>query len=1019
MVKRGKVSSDEKNKNAPADGRTASDPLSDRWDRPGFYVARCSIYDRLEGRDRIYKVGCTGRLDRRLADGEYTTTWPPGAWSYAAVVSATTSEAARDLESVVLALLDARRIAGVVGEGAIVRRELVSASLTEILSAAAAGVAALDPSRSVYSPAVLDPKIDVGPREFAKSREREKEDRRTAAAEPKILNAAREKFELAPTPIPLNPSPAPTPIPPKPKPALSQYEELYDEAEELEKLAESAESAITIATPAEFRLREYQAEAVAGCAAELEATGRAVLQVACRCGKTLIAQRLALAELMKEEAPDGAPPIVVYLVPGLALLRQTALKFDAYGTKCLTLLIGSDPRPLPEFRTLEPVGPQTTDSDFISHTLATSNQPLIIFSTYQSSPLLGPAFTEANIVPSLIISDEAHRVCGPDVDRPFTFALKSLQAERRLFMTATPRKESNIGISMANRELFGGVAYAYHMRRGIDAGYVNPFALRLVGGPTMAARVVAAAGQVNKLLVFCKDIAHATDLCAEVKQLLPPALCLSAHSKMPPRDQSAALRAFMAPGVPAILFNCRLFQEGVEIPWLTGVFFASPRHSPRDIVQSLSRPGNIMPGKPTSQIFIPVEGTGEKLAAGLKRMAEGDSEAGVAVLKKFATVVPYFDALIDEDPLLYEHVLDPKGVGYDIGWVESNMDLIEAESTDEPSASEPAASTAGESQSAESQPEVIAAAPKYRPADLLAAARRVVRWGAKGSGRSSRLLRADRIPWEIGFAELQRIVTDFRRYPKGTDGFEYGLDPDTGKPLKVNFSNFYKFCRENYAAQVVRGETGPLEPFQLRALETLPAWGTYGVDGPYRFEESLEFLDWWLTEHDGVPPPLEINKGGFVGLTATPLERLSGVLTCINQGDGRDRKGKPGTGFTVSDEKAAKLDELCGRFNLRWRKERGPDGALRVNRKNQYIGEPTFIQQAFAEFKRLWFSARDKAGILKGKPGTQEQYALARSMVPLIEQYFPDYPTKHAVQEYLDVDLKQRPPRWRHLRDKK
>ena len=170
--------------------------------------------------------------------------------------------------------------------------------------------------------------------------------------------------------------------------------------------------------------------------------------------------------------------------------------------------------------------------------------------------------------------------------------------------------------------------------------------------------------------------------------------------------------------------------------------------------------------------------------------------------------------------------------------------------------------------------------------------------------------------------------------------------------------------------------------------------------------------------HFRVPSALN-DKGGFVGLTATPLERLSGVLTCINQGDGRDRKGKPGSGFTVSADKAAKLDELCSRHRLRWRKERGPDGALRVNRKNEYIGPPTFIQQAFADFKRRWFSARTKVGLAKGARGTQEQYALARSMVPLIEQYFPDYPTKHAVQEYLDVDLKQRPPRWRHLRDKK
>ena len=38
---------------------------------------------------------------------------------------------------------------------------------------------------------------------------------------------------------------------------------------------------------------------------------------------------------------------------------------------------------------------------------------------------------------------------------------------------------------------------------------------------------------------------------------------------------------------------------------------------------------------------------------------------------------------------------------------------------------------------------------------------------------------------------------------------------------------------------------------------------------------------------------IEINKGGFVGLEATALERLSGCLTCVNQ-QVFGKKGKNG-----------------------------------------------------------------------------------------------------------------------------
>ena len=123
-----------------------------------------------------------------------------------------------------------------------------------------------------------------------------------------------------------------------------------------------------------------------------------------------------------------------------------------------------------------------------------------------------------------------------------------------------------------------------------------------------------------------------------------------------------------------------------------------------------------------------------------------------------------------------------------------------------------------------------------------------------------------------------------------------------------------------YATLYQRGE---LEPYQSRALETLKGWLPYGVEGPYPWKECLGYLDDWLARHDGEMPPLNLGNGGFPGLSASPMERMSGAFTCINQGDGKARKGaRPGSGLTIAEDKQRDLDEVCKRYGLQWRKKR-------------------------------------------------------------------------------------------------
>ena len=84
--------------------------------------------------------------------------------------------------------------------------------------------------------------------------------------------------------------------------------------------------------------------------------------------------------------------------------------------------------------------PVSSDVTEIAHFLK-QDRDQVIFSTYQSSPLIAQA-QKNNGVPhfDLIIADEAHRCAGKS-DSPFRTVLddRLIKSERRLFATATPR----------------------------------------------------------------------------------------------------------------------------------------------------------------------------------------------------------------------------------------------------------------------------------------------------------------------------------------------------------------------------------------------------------------------------------------------------------------------------------------------------------------------------------------------------------------------------------------------------
>ena len=723
--------------------------------------------------------------------------------------------------------------------------------------------------------------------------------------------------------------------------------------------------------------RDYQKEAVERCLVELckEQYGKAIAQVACRCGKTLIAYDVAMAIIEKQQVvafqqQNVAEKHILFLVPGLELLKQTALKLAHYDTNSSIdfLLIGSDTKGVvikqKEHRML-------TDKDAVKAFLGKDDRIKIVVCTYQSSEIVS-SFNYA-----LTIFDECHRVCGASSKtdnitdeeevRAFAKILLSPPSGARLFMTATPvyseGKTVSQQVTMSNRDLFGGIAFRYHLRAGINANHVNNFKIELVADQSriqdpiknkvnqlyaQPAQIIEAMSMVDKLLVFCRDTKHASELAEEVKKMclddpnIKPFICLEAHSRMAGGSASESLKLFSQSGTRAALFNCRMFQEGVEIPELNGVFFAAPRQSPRDIIQSLCRPLNKFEGKPDSYVFIPVLFNADEPL---------DSAAN---LGRFATIIPFTDALLNEDPQFFETLMTDSDQLSIRACRSYKTDKIEFNSEWKKRA--------------------------------LSSVRKAIRYSAGGTDRL-----ASKIPWEKVLAEIRRIVVACNRYPKTTDAWvitsEAPSDISSEAPLKVCLHRYYRNIAEDY----LKEESVFLEPHQKRDLESLPGWLPFGVEGPYPWKLCIHFLTEWLEKY-GEVPMLEINKGGYTGLDASMMERLSGAMTCVNQGVfGKKVNGVVKAANRIDADHAKDLDELCQRFNLRdWRKRFKADGT--VDEK-----QPTFIQEAFSRFKDYY-----------KENGPQGEY---------IQEWFKDYPVKHSRQESLSVQAaKTAPLKWKSVR---
>ena len=398
--------------------------------------------------------------------------------------------------------------------------------------------------------------------------------------------------------------------------------------------------------------RDHQKAAIKDVAKGFAQADRGQMIMACGTGKTLTS--LFIAEKL-------AAKRVLVLVPSLSLLSQTLTEWTANAKKPIEFLpVCSDATVAEKDAAVESTSelgfPVTTDPGEIATFVRRRGDTMrVVFATYQSSDRIEAA-QKFSRVPKfdLVIADEAHR-CTGNTTSDFATVLDAgkIRADRRLFMTATPRilsaraKRSALDAdvefaSMDDEDTFGPVFHRLTFATAIEQELLADYQVVILGVDNE--EVLKAVQERQFVTTNGKDIISADRLGAAVglaKAIRKYGLTrlITFHGRVKAASNFADTFPAILDWMPArqrpkgttetnfvsgemsagerkralhhlktseanqvILANARVLTEGIDVPDLDGVAFMEPRNSEVDIVQAVGRAIRKPRGKNKSKI---------------------------------------------------------------------------------------------------------------------------------------------------------------------------------------------------------------------------------------------------------------------------------------------------------------------------------------------------------------------------------------------------------------------------------
>ncbi len=401
--------------------------------------------------------------------------------------------------------------------------------------------------------------------------------------------------------------------------------------------------------------RPHQQRAIVDVVEGLNENSRGQLIMACGTGKTLTA--LWIKETLK-------PQLSLVLVPSLNLLAQTLSEWAKnsvtpwqYLCVCSDDTVSkSDDQPISTIDELP--FEVTTKSEDIADFLSMGGEKTI-FSTYQSSAQVAKAQKQAGTAFDLVICDEAHRLTGKtNADYATVLDERKIVAEKRLFMTATPRtytpaakskaEERGVEItSMDDEHIYGPVLHKLSFGEAIKQDLLSDYRVLIVGvtdpqvqdlidrrelvsvnnavttdARTLAAhiglakatkdynlkRTISFHSRIKTADQFARDHAKILEWLPESHKPTGDTWTGTISGAMNTGDRRKLLTQLRLDGKDrhAILTNARCLTEGVDVPSLDGVAFIDPRSSQVDIIQAVGRAIRKSENKEIGIIVLPV-----------------------------------------------------------------------------------------------------------------------------------------------------------------------------------------------------------------------------------------------------------------------------------------------------------------------------------------------------------------------------------------------------------------------------
>ena len=405
--------------------------------------------------------------------------------------------------------------------------------------------------------------------------------------------------------------------------------------------------------------RPHQEEAISNVVSGLKTADKGQLLMACGTGKTL-------TSLWINEALNAKRTLV--LLPSLSLLAQTLREWTAASKNqfnwicvCSDKSVAQQDKTADEWiENVSELGAPVTNDPLDIGKFIQDHENGVIFSTYQSSPLIAEAQKGTNVPPfDMAFADEAHR-CTGKVTEAFGCILddQKIRSFKRLFMTATPRilssqlknkaQSADIDIaSMDDESTFGKVLHKLSFSEAITRDLLTDYRVIVMGidnaevqrhisnrtisltstgiqtdFETLANHISLAKSireyNLRKVITFHGRVKNAKRFSEEHPgirswlnhsfQTTESVLTGYVSGEMSSLERSTKINRLRNLGEEeiGILSNARCLSEGVDVPTLDAITFIDPRSSQVDIIQAVGRSIRKSNSKTYGYIILPV-----------------------------------------------------------------------------------------------------------------------------------------------------------------------------------------------------------------------------------------------------------------------------------------------------------------------------------------------------------------------------------------------------------------------------